>query len=407
MRLKDSSIKSFVATENIVRHTDGEGLSLLIYPSGKKTWIFTYRYEGKQIKLKIGQYPYITLKDARKAREDARNLLERGLNPATWQLEVEEQTKLNLFTNIAEKWFTLYKGDHAQKSIAIYRNILDVHILPKIGHMAISEIKRIQLIDLVETNTIFKTIRDRSQHKGKMAASTAQKTCFCLSMIFEYALNLGLVEYSVATKLTSVLPDPEYSNYRTVIKKEDVKNLIQAIRTPGYAATSVWYFLNIMPYVFVRNTELRLAKWEEFDLELAEWYIPGIRMKGKKLDKNTRPPHFVPLSTQVVELLKELKEVSTSEYLFPSINNKTRCISDAAPLVSLKRFGICQTVHGFRTIASTNLHELNYPTHIIEAQMAHKDENKIRATYNKAQYKEERIKMMQEWANYLDNLVKA
>ena len=190
-----------------------------------------------------------------------------------------------------------------------------------------------------------------------------------------------------------------------MIKKDDVKLLLQTLRTPDYAGKSVWYFLNIMPYVFVRNTELRCAKWDEVNFETKEWHVPAHRMKGKKIEKQQRMPHFVPLANQVLDLLRELKNNSNSEYLFPSQYNKAKCISDGAPLIALKRFDFCQTVHGFRTIASTYLHELNYPTHVIEAQMAHKDENKVHATYNKAEYKDERIKMMQEWADYIDALV--
>ena len=404
MKLKDSSIKSFEPADKVVKHSDGAGLCLLVHPSGKKTWVYIYRFNSKQTKITLGQYPHISLKEARKARQEARALLDQGIDPRIRKQEAEKEHNKNIFSDVAEDWLTIYREDHAPKSISIYRSILDTHVLPKLGGIPIAEIKRTQLVDLVKGNTLFKTTKDRSQIKGKMAASMAQKTCFCLGLIFKHALNLGLIEYSIASQLSTVLPDPEYSNHRTVIKIDDVKILLQSIRSPGYATISIWYFLNIMPYVFVRNSELRCATWSEFDLNTGEWYIPGERMKGKILDKLNKPPHFVPLAKQVIELLKELRQESTSDYLFPSIYNKNRCITDAAPLVALKRFGIFQTVHGFRTIASTHLHEMNYPTHIIEMQMAHKDDNKVRATYNKAEYKEERVKMMQEWADYLDNL---
>ena len=271
--------------------------------------------------------------------------------------------------------------------------------------MGIEDIKRLQLVEMVKSNTVFEASKDRAKHKGKVAISTALKMCYCLGMIFKHAINIGLIEYSVATELSSVLPDPNYSNQNTMIKPEDVKTLLEAIRMPGYANKSVWYFLNIMPYVFVRNTELRCATWDEFNLDAAEWYIPGIRMKGRQQDKKDMPPHFVPLARQVVSLLRELKEDSNSDFLFPAAYHKNKCITDAAPLVALKRFEFSQTVHWFRTIASTYLHELNFPTQVVEAQMAHKDRNEVRATYNKAEYKAERIAMMQAWADYLDALV--
>ena len=405
MKLKDAAIKAFRPTDTIVKLSDGASLFLLVHPTGTKTWVYSYRFGDKQKKLTLGQYPLLSLKDARVARQEARDLLSQGIDPGAKKQESKQKYPLDTFTAVAEDWFSLYKEDRAEKTIAIYRNVLDAYILPAIGKMPITEIKRIQLVELVKNNTHFKASRDRAKHKGQIAASTALKICYCLGMIFKHAINVGLIEYSVATQLSSVLPDPEYGNQSTLIKPDDVKILIQAIRMPGYANKSVWYFLNIMPYVFVRNTELRLATWEEFDLEAAEWYIPASRMKGKRIEKQGKPPHFVPLARQVVKLLRELKDGSNSDYLFPATYRMERCITDAAPLVALKRFEFCQTVHGFRTIASTYLHELNFPTQVVEAQMAHKDENQVRATYNKAEYREERVKMMQAWADYLDSLV--
>ena len=405
MKLNDKAIKAIQPSDKITKYFDGAGLALLVRPSGVKTWTYFYRYDGKQKKLTLGQYPQLCLKDARIARQEARFLIDRGIDPVQKKQKDKLYNTKNTFQEIAEDWFALYREDHSNQSIKIYRSILDTHILSKIGQIPIDDISRLQLVGLVKDNTIFKATKDRSKNKGRIAASTAIRMCCCLGMIFQYAINIGRLEYSVATKLSTVLPDPEFNNHRTVIDKEELKKLLQAIRTPSHSSTSVWYFLNIMPYVFVRNTELRGAKWEEFDLTVGEWHIPGVRMKDKKINKQSRPPHFVPLSRQVIELLSELKDNSNSDYVFPSVYNKNRCISDVAPLIALKRFEIHQTVHGFRTIASTYLHEFNYPTHIIEAQMAHKDSNKVRAVYNKAEYKEERTKMMQDWADYLDNLV--
>ena len=405
MKLTSAFIKAIEPSDKVVKHSDGASLFLVVHPTGKKTWIYAYRFEGKQKKLFLGHFPQMSLKDARKARQDARELLDQNIDPGTKKQIDNNKLENNLFSEIAEKWISIYKEDHADKSISIYRNILDVHVLPAIGHIPITDIKRLQLTELILHNTLFKVTRDRTKYQGKIAASTALKMCYCLGMIFKFAINRGILEYSVATELATNLPDPEFNNYNAVIEKNDVKSLFQALRTQEYAGKSVWYFLNIMPYVFVRNTELRCAKWNEINFETQEWYIPAHRMKGKKIDKQNRLPHFVPLASQVIELLKNLKKCSNSEYLFPSQINKTRCITNASPLVALKKFGFSQTVHGFRTIASTFLHELNYPTHVIEAQMAHKDENKVRATYNKAEYKDERIKMMQEWADYIDALV--
>jgi len=404
MKLKDAVIKAFEPSDKVIKLSDGASLFLLVHPSGTKTWVYAYRFGGKQKKLTLGQYPNMSLKDARIARQEARIRLDQGFDPG-----VEKQTKKHrpeqfTFSAIAEDWLAVYKVNRADKTIAIYRHVLDVHILPEIGDMNIKDIKRIQLVGLVKDNKLFEPSKDRARHERKIAISTALKMCYCLGMIFKHAINLGHIEYSVAAELSTVLPEPKYSNQNTVIKPEEVTALLQAIRMPGYANKSVWYFLNIMPYVFLRNTELRCATWDEFNLEAAEWYVPALRMKGKKQEQQNKPPHFVPLARQVVTLLRELKEGSNSDFLFPAAYHKNKCITDAAPLVALKRFEFSQTIHGFRTIASTYLHEQNFPTHIIEAQMAHKDRNEVRATYNKAEYKAERIAMMQAWADYLDML---
>lgn len=405
MKLKDTFIRALKPTDKVQKLSDGASLFLLVHPSGTKTWVYSYRFDGKQKKLTLGQFPQLGVSDARKARQAARDLLTQGVDPGAQKQASKRVNPTKTFSGIAEDWFTVYKINKADKTIAIYRNVLDEHILPEIGHMGIEDIKRLQLVELVKGNTIFEASKDRAKHKGKVAISTALKMCYCLGMIFKHAINIGLIEYSIATELSSVLPDPNYSNQNTMIKPDDVKALLEAIRMPGYANKSVWYFLNIMPYVFVRNTELRCATWDEFDLDAAEWFIPGIRMKGRQQDKKDMPPHFVPLARQVVSLLRELKEDSNSDFLFPAAYHKNKCITDAAPLVALKRFEFSQTVHGFRTIASTYLHELNFPTQVVEAQMAHKDRNEVRATYNKAEYKTERIAMMQAWADYLDALV--
>lgn len=407
MKLKDAAIKAFKPTEKITKLSDGAGLFLLVRPSSTKTWEYAYRFDGKQKKLILGKYPQLSLGEARAARQKARDLLEQGIDPgAQKQAEKKGLDTRYRFSVIAEEWFTVYKVNRADKTISIYRSVLDMRVLPKLGDMDIREIKRLQLVELVKGNTLFEPSKDRTRHKGKVAISTALKMCYCLGMIFKYAINEGLIEFSVATELSTVLPDPNYSNQNTVVEPEDVKTLLQAIRMPGYANKSVWYFLNIMPYVFVRNTELRCAMWDEFDLDAGEWFIPAIRMKGRQQDKKDMPPHFVPLARQVVKLLRELKEGSNSDYLFPAAYHKNKCITDAAPLVALKRFEFSQTVHGFRTIASTALHEmLNFPTLVIEAQMAHMDKNEVRSIYNKAKYKAKRIEMMQAWADYLDALV--
>ncbi|MDR2819484.1 MAG: integrase arm-type DNA-binding domain-containing protein [Desulfovibrio sp.] len=233
MKLKDAAIKAIEPGDKEMKLSGGAGLFLRVHPSGAKAWVYAYRFDGKQKKLTLGQYPNLSLKDARKARQDARDLLDQGVDPGAQKQANKHKDTQNTFSGIAEDWFSVYKVNRADKTISVYRNMLDTHILPKIGDMDIREIKRLQLVGLVKENTLFEPSKDRAKHEGKVAISTALNMCYCLGMIFKHAINIGRIEYSVATDLSSVLPEPNYSNQNTMIKPEDVKTLLQAIRMPG------------------------------------------------------------------------------------------------------------------------------------------------------------------------------
>ena len=288
-----------------------------------------------------------------------------------------------------DKWLEFWSHGKTDITIGKTKGILSNYILPTIGVTPLREVTRIQLVqcihDIIATNKL----------------ETANRACSIITRIFDHALNMGLIEYTVAHKLSAIVPAYKHTHRPAIIDSKDLKVLLTSLFSEQGYTHSVKYALRILPYVFVRNSELRCARWDEFNLDNGEWHIPSERMK-------MREAHYVPLARQVVEVLNELKALQLHDVLlFPSTANRSRPISDNAMRVALLRLGYEKeeiSVHGFRTTASTLLHEMGFNSQIIEKQLAHKDTNAIRDAYNRAEFKDERRRMMQKWADYLDNL---
>lgn len=265
---------------------------------------------------------------------------------------------------------------------------LEKRLFPAIGAMPVRVTEPAHLLDAVRP----------VEAEGHI--ETAHKLMQLCGQVMRYARITGRVKYDIASGLTEAMMKPKVTHFAAVTKPKDIGRLLQAIDAyRGHFA--VHYFLKILPYVFTRPSELRLAQWAEFDFENALWTIPAERMKMRR-------PHVVPLSGQVVTLFKELYALAgNTPYLFSSIQAKSSVISDAGPLVALLRLGYekkYMTLHGFRAMASTNLNEIGHRADVIETQLAHKEPDSVRLAYNRAQYMGERKKMMQAWADWLDEL---
>ncbi|MBD5626961.1 MAG: site-specific integrase [Desulfovibrio sp.] len=269
---------------------------------------------------------------------------------------------------------------------ALYR--LNTYILPIIGKKHIAKLEAPEILALV------KSIEDKGNHE------TARRVLQIIGQVFRFAIAMGKIKHNIAADLHGALRPRKVTHRAAVLEKEKVAQLLMAI--DEYAG----YFplvcaLKLAPMLFVRPTELRCATWQEFDLDAAEWRIPSERMKMRRT-------HIVPLSRQALTILRELKKFSgDGHYLFPSTRTETRPISDATMLNALRRMGYQKhemSVHGFRSIASTLLNELDYNRDWIERQLAHGDSNGVRAAYNYAEYLPERKRMMQEWSDFLDGL---
>lgn len=391
MPLTDTHIRNLKAEAKPKKYFDGGGLFLFIPPTGSKLWRMAYRFDGKSKLLSFGEYPSISLRDARLKREEAKSLLAKGIDPSEEKRNARQEklaAERDSFENIALEWHRVKLVDLSSKhqGTVLYR--LKTYILPAIGK------KHIAKLDAQDVFDIVKPI-DENGH-----GETSRRVLQIINQVFRYAVVLGKAKHNITADLIGALRPRKVIHRAAVLDKDGVGYLLNAIdEYPGYFPLVC--ALKLAPLVFTRPSELRCATWQEFDLEACEWRIPAERMKMRK-------PHIVPLASQALTVLNELRALTgNGKYLFPSIRSESKPISDAAVLNALRRMGYQKhemSVHGFRSIASTLLNELGYNRDWIERQLAHGEANESRAAYNYAEYLPERRQMMQEWADFLDGL---
>lgn len=372
------------------KHFDGGGLFLHVNESGRY-WRMKYRHAGKEKLLSFGVYPEVSLSEARKRRDAARTVLRAGDDPGTIKRERKVAglvAAANTFDAIAAEWLKQQKPRMAAATLAKAKWTLDDLVSPWIGSRPIAE------IDAPEILRVLRRIEERG------ANETAHRTKQRCGQIFRYAIATGRAKHDPTADLRGALA-PVVSKSRAAITAPDmVGELLRAI--DGYGGGLVARSaLKLAPLVFVRPGELRHAEWTEFDLDGAVWRIPAGKMK-------MREEHIVPLPQQAVVILRELSPLTgRGHYVFPGERSASRPMSENTVNAALRRMGFdkdTMTGHGFRALASTRLNEMGWSPDVIERQLAHAERNKVRAAYNRAQYLDERIRMLQEWADYLDNL---
>lgn len=391
MSLTDTQIRSTKPDIKALKLFDGGGLYLEVAPSGGKWWRLKYRFEGKEKRISLGVYPTVGLKEARERREQAKKLLSQGIDPSAHKQATKAAVKAkseHSYEVIAREWFTKYSTgwSEANRIKVLARQVN--YVFPFIGGKPIKEVTAPEVLEALR----------HIEKRGSL--DTAHRTLQDCSRIFRYAVATGRGERDTAADLRGALPPAKGSNFATITDPKAVGQLLRAI--DGYeGAIMVASALRLAPLVFVRPGELRQAEWSEFNFDDAEWRIPDHRMKMRQM-------HIVPLARQSLAILRELHSFTGhGRFLFPSPRTDTRPISDMTLLAGLRRLGYSKeemTVHGFRSMASTLLNEQGYNRDWIERQLAHGERNSIRAVYNYAQYLPERRRMMQEWADYLDEL---
>lgn len=391
-KLTDRQIKNLKPGARRIKIGDGDKLWLFVSPSGIKVWRMLWKEGNTQKQFTIGPYPTISLKEAREKRDAVNGLLVQGLDPneqyRSEQEQQDEETNLT-FRVVAQEWYEKRTVTQTESTRRLKMQRLERHVFPSFGDLPIKQLKPRDII--LALHAI------ESQGRREMARRVGQ----IIGQICRYARVVGYLEYDISSGITEALePKGPVQHRATITDPKKIGYLLRDIDDyPGSIVTK--YALKILPYVFVRSQELRRARWVDIDFQKHLWVIPPEHMKMKRL-------HVVPLARQVEYLLKELHTwTGGGEFLFPSPQSRARVITDMCLLNALRRVGygkeeLC--IHGFRAMASTLLNEQGFRADVIEAQLAHREKNAVRAAYNHAQYLPERAKMMQSWADYLDEL---
>ena len=393
MPLSDRQIKNAKPAETgkKTKLFDGGGLYLEVTPAGGKIFRLKYRIGGKEKTLTIGKYPAVSLSEARQATENARRLLASGQDPseAKQQEKRERQAAaLNTFESIARRWHTdnlhRWKENHAARIISDFEK----DVFPAIGEIQITE------ISVSDVKAVISAIIARG------ATVTAEKVRQWIGAVYQYAAMLEITDRNPAAVLRGHFEQAK-TDHRPALPREELtefyRRLILAEIEPQ---NRIALILNML--TFLRSTELRGGQWNEIDFDAAMWTVPAQRMKHEKTAP--KPPHAVPLADWTLELLAELKEITgNTPFLFPSRTKTDGFISDATISRIIERMGYKGRVtpHGFRALASSILNEQGYNPDAIERQLAHVEEDRIRAAYNRADYMDERREMMQWYSDYL------
>ncbi|MFI4868519.1 MAG: tyrosine-type recombinase/integrase [Steroidobacterales bacterium] len=387
MPLTDRAIRAAKPREKPYKLFDERGLYLWIGPTGGRWWRFKYSVEGREKLLSLGTYPDVPLSRARERRDVLRRQVADGVDPSV-QRRAERAAQVDTFQSIALEW--LGKQPFTPKTLKKAQWTFNDLLFPNIGARPIGSITAYEVLAALR----------RIEARGKI--ETAHRTKQRASQVFRYAIATGRAIRDPTADLRGALTPLKVTNRAALTDPKRVGELLRAI--DGYSAqSSTEYALKLAPLLFVRPGELRAAQWSELqlDAEHPEWRIPAERMKMRSL-------HIVPLARQAIALIRELESYTgDGRYLFPSLRTAARPISENTLGAALRRLGFSKdemTAHGFRAMASTLLNEQGFPPDVIELQLAHAERNEVRAAYNRAQRLEERRRMMQAWADYLDAL---
>jgi integrase len=392
MGLTAVAIKAAKGRDKQYKLTDSDGLHLLVMPSGQRYWRMNYRHLGKYKTLAFGVWPEIDLADARAKRDEARRVLAKGIDPAE-KLKLDKiavsVAAANTFQAVADEWIAkIEREDLSPVTVKKIRWLLSF-TYPALGKRPIADISPHELL------AVLRTVEVRGRHES---AKRIRATC---SQVFRYAIATARADRDIATDLKGALIVPKVTHRAAITTPLEAGALLRAIQDfEGHSVTLS--ALKLLPHVFVRPGELRFAEWDDFDLEKAVWTIPAHKTKMRRV-------HSVPLSRQALDIIAGIEtDKRYSKLLFPSLRSVHRPMSENTINAALRRLGYAQdemTGHGFRAMASTLLNELGkWNPDAIERQLAHAEGNAVRRAYTRGEYWNERVAMMQDWSDYLDQL---
>ncbi|HEX4021937.1 MAG TPA: integrase arm-type DNA-binding domain-containing protein [Acidobacteriaceae bacterium] len=385
MALTDTAVRKAKTKDTAYRLSDGGGLYLWITPAGGKLWRWKYRCEGKEKLMSFGSYPDVSLSLARERHIEARKLLASGVDPMA-QRKADKATAENSFQSVSLRWLEHWRYGKSPRHVDYVMRRMEANIQPSLGARPIAEIEAPELVAMA------KAIEKRG------ARDIAKRALETTGQVFRYAIAHGYTKRNPASEIrpSDILKSTRKANYAR-IDARDLPGLLRSIEVyPGTHVTRL--ALKLMAFTFVRTSELIGARWAEFDIEAARWNIPAERMK-------MRTPHIVPLAKQTLDVLDTLRTLTGgNKWLFPGDRNAKKPMSNNTILKALERMGYKgqMTGHGFRGLASTILHEQGYAHEHIELQLAHAPRNAVSAAYNHALYLEPRARMMQDWADFLE-----
>lgn len=400
--LKDVTIRNIKPSDKDQRLSDGDGLYLLIKPNGSKWWRLDYTFEKKRKTLSVGVYPDVSLSLARAKRQECRQLIAQGIDPSQQrktehtstkeQQAIEECMALGLaipgsFEAVARDWLA-HKYSKETTAVTLQKTTrqLELHAFPSIGSTPIKDLKSSNILAMLKP--LANDNKIETVHRVRMLCNS----------IFNYAIVHNIVEYNPVIALQGALPAIQVTHRAAITEPVRVGQLLRDIYS--YSGTFVvTRALRLSALLMVRPGELRQAEWKDFYLDDAEW---------RYFVTKTSTEHTVPLSKQALAILTEVHQLTGQDrYVFPSSRNDGRPMSENTIRQALRTMGYGNedmSAHGFRTTASTLLNERGWGADAIERQLAHSPKDKVRAAYNRAQYMDERRRMMQSWADYLDLL---
>jgi integrase len=401
MPLSDTAIRNAKPTEKPYKMPDEKGMYLFVHPNGGKYFRLDYRFNGKRKTLALGVYPDISLKQARDKRDEAKKQITDGIDPgearkqgkAEKAASIDRQNRLdaglpvlNSFEHVARDW--LASTSHTVRELTRQKKTrhFERHVFPAIGAMSITDIKSPDIYGVIKPLI------------AKNQLETAHRVHSEISSVYSYAIAHGFTNYDPAQAVAAQIPAQKVKHRAALTDPKEIGRLLRDIYS--YQGTFVVQCaFRLSPLLFQRPGEIRQMEWKDIDLESREW---------RYFVTKTEVQHIVPLSKQAVSILEEIRPLTGSgRYVFPSSRGDGRPMSDNTIRTALKTLGYdsdVMTAHGFRTTASTLLNEQGWSPDAIERQLCHMPRDAVRAAYNRAQYLEERRKMMQAWSDYLDSL---
>lgn len=392
MPLTDKSCKNARPRERAYKLADGGGLYLEVAPMGGRYWRLKYRFAGKEKRLAFGVYPEVSLAEARAHRDKARKALANHADPAELERERKRQFALNASTTfeaVAREWHERNLGKWTPNYGSDILHRLETDVFPELGARPVADLNPVQVL------TALRKIEKRGAHE--MARRTQQ---YC-GQIFRYAVVTGRAERNPAADLRGALKPPKRTHFASIEPNELPEFLTTLNRNDARLFVQTRLAIRLLMLTFVRTRELIEATWDEFDLEGGQWSIPAARMKMKR-------PHLVPLSKQSVEILKQLQTLNGSrDWVFASVAKPRQHMSNNTILKALERLGYKgrMTGHGFRSLAMTTIKEkLKFAHEVVDRQLAHAPRNQVDAAYDRSKFLDERRRMMQKWADYLDGI---